>query len=64
MCPEFKISEQFFYDVWIELDELHKKKYVSNLKKIFYESRNSGSIPLRFENNGILDFSREIFFLI
>ncbi len=38
MCQQFQISGEFFFrDGWIELVELHKKKYVSNLKKIFYE---------------------------
>jgi hypothetical protein len=43
-----KNSFFFFHDGWIELVELHKKKYVSNLKKVFYESQNFGLTPLIF----------------
>jgi hypothetical protein len=38
MCPQLKISEEFFFffrDGWIELFKLHQKKYVSNLEKYF-----------------------------
>jgi len=63
MCSKFNISAEFFFLMfWIELVELHKKKYVSNLKNIFYESQNFGSILLIFENNGILNLFRKIFF--
>jgi hypothetical protein len=44
MCPQFKISAEFFCDDWIELVELHKKKYVSNFKNIYNGSPNFGSI--------------------
>jgi hypothetical protein len=40
MCTQFKMSKEFFSFFsggWIELVELHKKNYVSNFKKIFYE---------------------------
>jgi hypothetical protein len=57
-----KNSYFFFHDGWIELVELHKKKYVSNLKQVFYESQNFGFTPLIFVNNGILGFFRKIFF--
>jgi hypothetical protein len=58
MGPQFNISSEFFFffcDGWIELIELHKKKCVSNLKKIFNESQSFGSISHMFENNGIID---------
>jgi hypothetical protein len=58
MGPQFNISSEFFFffcDVWIELSELHKIKYVSNLKKIFYESQSFGSTARIFESNDIID---------
>ncbi len=65
MCPQFKISAEFFSffcDGWIELVELHKKKYVSNLKNMSDGSPNFGSISLILENNSSLDFFRKICF--
>jgi hypothetical protein len=44
MCPQLKISEEFFFNGWIELVELHKKKYVSNLKKIIYKKKSTISL--------------------
>jgi len=59
MGPQSKISSEFcfffFCDGWIELIDLHKKKHVSNLKKILHESQSFESISPIFENNGIID---------
>ncbi len=58
MGPQFSISSEYFFcfsDGWIQLIELHKKKYVSNLKKIFYETQGFASISVIFEDHDIID---------
>ena len=52
----------FFRFDWIELVELSKKNYVLNLKQVFYECQNFGSISLNMENNDTLNFFHKTLF--
>jgi hypothetical protein len=52
----FSMIFSFFRYSWIEVVEWHKKKYVSNFKKIFKKVRIQSHFSRIFENNGIVEF--------
>ncbi len=55
MCPQFKISAEFFSffcDGWIELVELHRKKYVSNfILKTYFTKKVQATIIFQYQRN-------------